>query len=99
MSDDNDEVRDCATFTLDHQRNDHNEVVHEASWARVSDDDFDIRSEAILGLVRRLDERAMEPLLAALHDDCVGELSIDAAAYLGDEELTPAFEALKSRWD
>src|SRR5438874_2058469 len=66
LSDDEDPaVRDWATFSLGVQIDRDTPEVREALAARLGDDDANTRDEAIRGLARRGDARAVEPALAA----------------------------------
>lgn len=98
MRDSNDGVRDWATFALA-SRDDDSEEVRQALLARATDLDFDARSEAIWGLARRRDIRALQPLLVALEGDEIGTLSIEAAAYFARSELVAPLEAIREWWD
>jgi HEAT repeat protein len=70
--DDDDEVRDWATFGLGSLCNIDTEPVRAALLDRVTDEHFDTRSEALIGLAQRGDEAAgllgREELLPALRD-------------------------------
>jgi HEAT repeat protein len=88
-----DEVRDWATFALA-TRDDDCEEVSAALLERVNDTDLDTRSEALWGLARRQDLRALSPLCAALESDLVGELLIEAAGFFARPELVQSLEAL-----
>jgi hypothetical protein len=58
-------ARDWATFALAVQIDRDTPEVREALAARIEDPDPDARDEALLGLARRGDPRALEPALAA----------------------------------
>ena len=98
MRDPHHEVRDWATFTVA-ARDDDGEEVRQALLARASDRDFDARSEALWGLARRRDARAIPLLIEAIGSDEVGELYVEAAAYLARPELVAPLEALSEWWD
>jgi hypothetical protein len=68
-------------------------------FERVNDEHFDTRSEALIGLARRGDDRAVGPVLAALRAKVVGKLAIEAAGLLGRKEFLPALRDLRSWWD
>lgn len=91
-------VRDWATFALA-ARDDDSEEVRQALLERASDADFDARSEAIWGLARRRDGRALPLLKAALEGDQIGTLFLEAAAYFARPELIPVLEELQEWWD
>lgn len=91
--------RDWATFGLGTQINLDTPAIREALIARVSDADFDTRSEAITGLVQRGDLRVIPALVQELTSDCVGTLAVEAAATIAAPELLPHLLALKEWWD
>lgn len=91
-------VRDWATFALA-ARDDDSEEIRKALLERASDPDFDARSEAVWGLARRRDRRALPLLLTAFEQDDLGTLHVEAAAYLARPELVQPLEALRPWWD
>lgn len=88
------QVRDWATFGLGSQLDVDGESVRDALAARLLDDEGDTAGEALLGLARRGDRRALAPLLAWLAGD-PGNLIVEAAAELGAIEALPALLRLK----
>ncbi|MGZ8337211.1 MAG: HEAT repeat domain-containing protein [Allosphingosinicella sp.] len=91
-------VRDWATFTLA-ARDDDTAEARQALLDRSVDPDFDTRSEAIWGLARRRDGRALPLLLEALCGEQIGELFIEAAGFLARPELVETLEELQQWWD
>ncbi|WP_327011293.1 HEAT repeat domain-containing protein [Dactylosporangium sp. NBC_01737] len=89
------EVRDWATFGLASQLDVDDATVRDALVARLADEDGDAAGEALVGLARRGDRRALAPLLAWLADD-PGNLVVEAAAELGAPEALPALRRLKA---
>jgi HEAT repeat protein len=81
MQDPDDEVRDWATFGLGTLSEEDSPVIREAFLARVTDPHPDTRQEAIAGLAKRGDRRAIEPLIADL-DEGISNWHQDAAADL-----------------
>src|SRR5215469_846851 len=75
------------------------DLVRAALFERVNDDHFDARSEALVGLARRGDERAVAPVIAALRAEVVGKLAVEAAGLLGRKEFSPALRDLRCWWD
>lgn len=91
--------RDWATFGLGSQINLDTSPIREALIERLSDVDFDTRSEAIAGLAERRDRRVIPVLVQELTSDSVGTLAVEAAATIAAPELLPHLLALKNWWD
>ncbi len=87
------DVRDWATFSLAVQIERDTPEVREALAARLSDDHGDTRSEAIRGLARRRDARAVGPALAADLSPEIKEAIEELAAATGDPRLKDRLEA------
>jgi HEAT repeat protein len=93
------EVRDWATMGLASSLDVDDPVIRDALAARLDDDEGDTAGEALLGLARRKDQRALAPLLAWL-DDQPGNLIVEAAAALGSSQALPALLQLKAEgWE
>jgi len=99
MEDESDVVRDWATFGLGQQLNSDTPEIRDALFSRLNDTHDDTRYEALIGLARRRDSRALPAVIEALRQDTVFRLAIEAATYLGDERLFPLLEPLRSWWD
>jgi len=100
MEDANADVRNWATFALGTQLEDIDlPEVRDALFARIGDEgeDGDVDGEALVGLARRDDPRAFEPILQRLEmrDPEPGGLILDAAAELADGRCLPALYALR----
>ena len=95
-NDDKDEVRDWATFGLGSQCDIDTGPVRSALLDRLTDEHFDTRGEALIGLARRGDDRVVDSVLAALRAEVVGELAVEAAGLLGREDFLSALRDLKS---
>jgi HEAT repeat protein len=98
-ADDDGDVRDWATFSLGVQIDRDTPELREALAARLSDTHGETRFEAVRGLARRRDERALEVALAAAADG--GSESVDEAIVLlgastGDPRLLPFLERLQA---
>jgi len=92
-SDPSNEVRDWATFGLGTLRDDDTPEIRAALRRNLSDDDLDVRGEALVGLARRGDDGIVEALVKLLTPDChVYEL--DAAEALADPRLVEPLQAL-----
>lgn len=85
------EVRNWATFTLGSQAEADSPAIRDAFWGRTTDENADAREEAIHGLARRRDLRAV-PLLIELLGNPEGAhvLTFRAAEAMGAPELLPA---------
>jgi len=92
-------VRDWATFELAIQIDEDSPRIRDALLARLTDTDFDTRSEAAIGLAKRKDPRGIDLLVSYLSSDHVGELYVEAAEMYGDPRLQPALLALRKWWD
>ncbi|GHU36421.1 hypothetical protein AGMMS50256_32990 [Betaproteobacteria bacterium] len=95
-SDKSDPVRDWATFSLGQQIGTDNEKIREALWKRVDDRHRDTRCEAIYGLAKRKDARAVGLIRRELlADDGNGEYSVlifDAIEEFRSREFLPLLE-------
>jgi len=60
------DVRDWATFGLGVQGDADSDEIREALVRRLTDSDWDVREEAMVGLVKRKDQRVLPTLLTAL---------------------------------
>lgn len=97
------DVRDWATFRLGMQENATPDVLA-ALARRTYDEDGDTRAEAIVGLARNKDQRAIEPLIKFLDELKAGDedwsyiegLLYEAARELGDARLCPVLLKIKS---
>lgn len=93
------DVRNWATFGLGSQIDADTEEIRAALLERLSEEDGEVRGEALVGLAKRHDERVLEPLMRELSSDEVWELAVEAAEELGDPRLLPALRALQEWWD
>jgi HEAT repeat protein len=96
--DEDEEIRDWATFGLGSLIDTDTEEIRQALWARVADHYEDARAEALAGLARRKDQRVRDFLLRELAAENVDMMFVDAAQELGDALLLPALMDLKRRW-
>lgn len=90
------DVRDWATFGLGSQLDVDTSAVREALADRLDDPEGDIAGEALVGLARRRDPRALPRILAWL-DGEPGNLIVEAAEELAAPECLPALLRLKER--
>lgn len=82
MLDDDDDVRDWATFGLAAQSSADDQATRDALLDAVEDDVYEIRVEAIVGLARRQDERVRPYLMRELADPQHADLLDDAVDFL-----------------
>jgi HEAT repeat protein len=106
MRDEDQDVRDWATFGIGTLGEKDSPEVREALIGRLSDSFEDVRQEAIVGLVRLRDEHVLTALLFALQQEDVPDIMIDAALDMlglseSSAEWTPAScaEELRERYN
>jgi hypothetical protein len=99
MEDEDDDVRDWATFGLARQLELDGHGVRAALARNLDDLSEDVRDEAIAGLARRHDRRALEPLRERLERAGPANLVLEAACYLADATLLPALRAIGTACD
>jgi HEAT repeat protein len=105
MEDDDDAVRDWATFSLGSLFEADSPRIRSALYARIDDPDEGVSAEALAGLAARDDERVVgriqERLEAAIEqpfeDPHVEDLIVESAARLGDSRFLPALRTLHAR--
>jgi HEAT repeat protein len=86
MTDSDADVRDWATFGLGVLGNVDSDEIKNALARNVHDPDTDVAEEALVGLAKRADLRALKPLLTALSSTEVSSRAIEAAEFLLREE-------------
>ena len=82
MRDSDSDVRDWATFGLGTQSDADSLAIREALFARFQNEDEDTRAEAVVGLAKRKDLRALPVVIEELERDEYGVLYEEAASYL-----------------
>jgi HEAT repeat protein len=97
-TDHDDDVRDWATFALGSLCQVDTAQVREALFARVSDEDADVRGEALVGLATRGDRRATPHICAELKRGSTEYLILEAAEEMltacpDEDELRQLFTA------
>lgn len=89
-ADPDDEVRDWATFGLARQTELDSPEIREALLARTgTDEDGEIRGEALLGLALRGDRRSILLVARELGGEFHGDWSVEAAEILAEPEFFP----------
>jgi HEAT repeat protein len=81
------DIRNWATFGLGTQLENDNEEIRSALWNRVNDSDFETKSEAIVGLTKRMDKRIKEVIISELKNGNYGALLFEAILKLNDKEF------------
>ncbi len=98
-SDEEEDVRNWASFGLGSQIDTDTVEIREALFQRLADENQEIRGEALVGLAKRRDERVVELLIKELSSDSVGILAVEAAKEIGDAQLYSVLMQLKERWN
>jgi hypothetical protein len=98
MKDEDNDVRDWATFGIGQLLNDDTYEIRAALVRRLDDFDIDTRWEAIVGLARRHDRRAVEPLREALATGAVPFFGVVASGWIADPGLLPLLTSLDA-WE
>jgi hypothetical protein len=91
------DVRDWATFALASQTDLDTFELREALHARLTDDDPEIRGEALVGLGRRHDEHLKNSILSELSGEFHGDWVFEAAGAIADPDFIPALERMRTR--
>lgn len=91
MGDSDDQVRDWATFAVGQFFDDDTPEVRTALAQRLTDPHDETREEAVLGLARRHDERAIAPLINLLRGS-PGSGALETAEELADPRFVEALE-------
>ncbi|MFF4416706.1 HEAT repeat domain-containing protein [Streptosporangium sp. NPDC001559] len=89
-------VRDWATMTLGARAENDTEEIRDAFAERLDDPGEDTAGEAAVALAIRRDPRILPVLKRVLATPDVGNLYVEAAAELGDPELLPLLEKLRT---
>jgi HEAT repeat protein len=98
-ADDDPEVRNWATFALGSLGEADSEEIREALYARSEDEDGVVRGEALVGLARRQDGRALGLVRRELASKIGNDLILDAAELLADPTLVDLLRAQRDDWD
>jgi len=92
--DEDDDVRDWATFGIGALGKLDTPEIRDALESRLADSSEDVQQEAIAGLARMRDQRVLSALLSALSQPTVAEITIDAACeMLGTQDAIVGWEA------
>lgn len=94
-ADDDEDVRDWATFGLGTAlASVDTEAMRAALWARVGDEHADTRNEALAGLAFRYDSAVVPHLVAELEGEDPDANAVQAASILADPRALPALRRL-----
>ena len=93
-SDANTDVRNWATFSLGSLCRGDTPEVREALAARLADEDGEVRGEALVGLARRRDPRAVAAITAELQATDVSSFALEAAETMASSEFIDLLRAL-----
>jgi HEAT repeat protein len=91
------DVQDWATFTLGSQFESDSPGLRAALHERLSDDDPEVRGEALRGLARRLDGSIVRNIQRELEGEFHGDWAVEAAGLLGDAQFLPVLRELDQR--
>ncbi len=90
LSNDKDsDIRNWATFGIGTQIETDNEKIRTALWQRINDTDFETKSEAIIGLANRKDEKVKDIIISELKNENDGTLLFEAILTLNDKDFLP----------
>jgi HEAT repeat protein len=90
------DVCDWATFGLGSLTDIDTPELRNALLARMSEDDDEIRGEALIGLARRRHPDALALVLRELNRAFAGDWPVEAAELLADPSLYPALQAVRT---
>jgi HEAT repeat protein len=90
------DCRNWATFALGALSELDSPAIREALAARLADADDEVRGEAIGGLAKRQDERAVDAILGELGKPDVMALAIEAAETMPRQAFLPSLERLQA---
>jgi HEAT repeat protein len=96
--DEDEDVRNWATFGLGTLVNTNTAEIRAALLERMTDSHDETRGEALVGWARREDPRVLEAIIQELSSEHVGQLALEAADALGDSRLLPALLRLEHDW-
>ncbi len=98
-NDEDQEVRNWATFGLGSQVSVDGNSVRGVLRGLLNDPDDDTRAEAMVGLARRQDPEVTPVVVAALAAEEVGRLTVEAAEFLASPALLCGLRGLEEWWD
>lgn len=82
-------IRNWATFGIGNLIETDNIDIRNALWNRVNDDDFETKSEAIVGLANRKDKRIKNIIISELENGDYGTFLFEAILTIKDKDFLP----------
>ncbi len=82
-------IRNWATFGIGNLIDSDNTDIRNALWDRVNDNDFETKSEAIVGLANRKDKRIKDIIISELENGDYGTLLFEAILTIKDKDFLP----------
>jgi len=82
-------IRNWATFGIGSLIESDNNDIRNALWNRINDNDFETKSEAIVGLANRKDQRIKDIIISELENGDYGSLLFEAILRLNDKDFLP----------
>lgn len=98
-NDEDKETRNWATFSLGTQCEADSPEIREALFARLDENDHEIRGEAMVGLARRKDVRVLPNIKKEIESGYFSSLPFEAAEELADPILLPLLQDAAKWWD
>jgi len=94
-NDENRDVRNWAAFGLGTMTDVDSSELRNALAPLLEDSDPEIRGEAMIGLAKRHDPRALPAVIRELEGEFHGDWCLEAAEFLADPQLLPLLEQLR----
>jgi HEAT repeat protein len=91
------DVRNWATFGLGSQCDIDTEDIRNALFERLSEQDPEIRGEALIGLAKRKDQRVKNAIMNELIGEFHGSWVLEATELMGDSDFCPLLRDLRTR--
>ena len=92
MQDKNYDVRNWSTFSLAQITETNTQSIRDALFKNLSDEESEVRGEALLGLALRKDERVKDAIIEELQKPFYGSWIFDAIEEMPDNRYLPYFE-------
>jgi HEAT repeat protein len=89
------DVRNWATFGLAYQCSLDSVELRKALFERLSEEDHEIRGEALVGLAKRQDQNVKDAIVKELMGEFHGSWVLEAAELIGDPDFFPLLQNLR----